>query len=268
MQGRRLLRRLAPSRRSVAVGLGILAFGLGAYAMARETSMFALDRIEVHGGTPAIDAQVRKALGPLVGTSLVGLDGSAVVGRVEALPTVVSASYDRAFPHTLRVTVVPERPAAVVRRGADAWLVSARGRVIEGLTAHAQPELPRIWLGRSEPLAIGRLLASTRGGTAAHALGSAGSFGRRVESAAYSTGSLVFKLRTGLELLLGSPVDIRLKLAVAASVLPQLPAGDAFLDVSVPGRPVAGSASDLAAEQQTSTTGLENKPRASVDSGR
>ena len=38
-------------------------------------------------------------------------------------------SYDRAFPRTARVVVSAERPAAVLRRGAQAWLVTERGRV-------------------------------------------------------------------------------------------------------------------------------------------
>src|SRR5215471_20491133 len=104
------LAQLAPSRRSVAVGFGILAFALGAYLVARETSLFAVTRIEVEGGSPQVTAQVRHALAPVVGASLVGLDGAEVLRKVDGLPTVVRASYDRAFPHTLRISVVPERP--------------------------------------------------------------------------------------------------------------------------------------------------------------
>ena len=141
------LPRLAPTRRSLAIGCGILALAFGGYALARESSMFAIGRIEVSGGSPRLAAQVRRALAPMAGASLVGLDGGNVVRRVEALPTVVRASYDRAFPHTLRITVVPERPAAVLRRGPKAWLVSVRGRVIERLAPHADATLPRIWVG-------------------------------------------------------------------------------------------------------------------------
>ena len=53
--------------------------------------------------------------------------------QLESLSTVRSVRMDRAFPHTLRITVVPERPLAVVRRGQDAWLVSEQGRVIREL---------------------------------------------------------------------------------------------------------------------------------------
>jgi hypothetical protein len=57
--------------------------------------------------------------------------------------------------------------------------------------------------------------------------------------------SLVFDLETGIELRLGTELDVALKLAVAASILPSLPApvegGPDYLDVSVPERPVTGS---------------------------
>lgn len=234
-------RRVAPSRRSLAVGIGILAVALSAYAIARETSIFALGAIDVRGGSSKVDAQVRQALAPMLGKSLVGLNGSAVVQRIEALPTVVSATYDRAFPHTLRVTIVPEQPAAVLRQGRKAWLVSRRGRVMEPLAASADASLPHIWLGARGNVSLGESLAPAAGGAAARALGLAGTFGERVATAALVDGDLVFHLRSGIELLLGSPSGIALKVAVAAQALQALPSGSHFLDVSVPGHPVAGS---------------------------
>ena len=113
------LAHVAPTRRSLAIGFGMLAVALGGYLIARESSLFAIDRIEVRGGSPRAAAQVRQALGSVVGTPLVGLNGSSVLQKVDALPTVVRSSYDRAFPHTLRIMIVPERPAAVLRHGPD-----------------------------------------------------------------------------------------------------------------------------------------------------
>lgn len=232
---------LSPSRRSVAVGLGILAFALGAYFLARETSLFAVSQVEVEGGSPQIAARVRQVLAPVMGASLVGLDGTDVLRKVDALPTVVRASYDRAFPHTLRISVVPERPAAVLRRGPDSWLVSVRARVMERLPVRALPNLPRIWVGARTPVRIGAELGGGGVGAAARAVGLAGAFNARITSASYTTGSLVFHLRSGLELLLGEAADVRLKVAVAERALPVLPGGTTFLDLSVPGRPVSGT---------------------------
>lgn len=246
LQPRAWLAGLAPTRRSVAVGLGIVALALGGYLIARETPLFAIDRIEVEGGSPQVVRQVRGALASLTGTPLVGLDGSAVLRRVDALPTVVRASYDRAFPHTLRVTVVPERPAAVLRSGPASWLVSARGRVIERLPDQAIPSLPRVWVSSRTPVRLGADLAPAGSATAARAVGLAGSFGSRVASASDTDGVLVFHLRSGLELVLGDGGDVKLKLAVAERALTMLPPGSTFLDVSIPGRPVSGAGSPTA----------------------
>jgi len=68
------LARYAPTRRSVAVGLGVLALALGGYLIARESSLFAIDRIEVRGGSRQVARQVHGALASLVGKPLVGLD--------------------------------------------------------------------------------------------------------------------------------------------------------------------------------------------------
>jgi cell division protein FtsQ len=249
------LARFAPTRRSLAVGFGLLAVALGGYVLARETALFAVDRIEVRGGSPQVARQVQSVLASLVGRPLVGLDGSAVLARVDALPTVVSASYDRSFPHTLRITVVPERPAAVLRRGPDSWLVSRHGRVMERLPATAVPRLPRIWISTRAPVRTGAELTAAGAAPAARAVGLAGAFAARIDSASVTNGTLVFHLRSGLALLLGDGGDIKLKVAVASRVLAILPTGSTFLDVSSPGRPVSGIGSPPALLPASSTRG-------------
>jgi len=249
------LARLTPTRRSVALGLGALAVALGGYLIARETPLFAIDRIEVRGGSRQVSSQVHAALASVVGRPLVGLDGSVVLQKVNALPTVLSASYDRDFPHTLRIFVVPERPAAVLRRGSDSWLVSTRGRVMERLPSTAVPKLPRIWITTHTAVRTGAELTAAGAATAAHAAGLAGAFRARVASVSYTGGALVFHLRTGLEVLLGEPGDIKLKVAVAMRALTILPSGSTYLDVSIPGRPVSGIGSPLLPTQQSSTRG-------------
>jgi cell division protein FtsQ len=241
------VRALAPSRRSLAVGLGLLALAGGAYAAARETTVFAVRQVVVTGGTPDVRAQVRRALAPMLGASLVGLDGSRLVRHIDALPTVVAAAYDRDFPHTLRVSVVPETSVAVLHRGHQTWLVSARGRVVAHVARSTFPLLPRIWVPSATPVTAGAFLGPAVGGTAARSLALATRFPARIATAALQRGDLVFRLRSGLELRLGDPTDIRLKLAIARGALAQLPAGSAYLDVSVPGRPVTGTNPQLSA---------------------
>jgi cell division protein FtsQ len=239
------LARLAPSRRSIVVGLALLASAFGAYYAARESSAFAVDRVEVAGAPSDLQREVRKAAAPFLGTNLLALDGAALVRRVEALPTVVSARYDRGFPHTLRLRVVPEAAVAVVHRGRETWLVSARGRVMSRIPTGTHPELARIWVRHAATVAVGSFLAPGAGGTTARALALATRFPARVATAALAHGELVLKLRSGVEVRLGEPTDVRLKLAIARRALRQLPAGSAYVDVSVPGRPVAGPNSQV-----------------------
>lgn len=235
--------RVLPSGRSIVVGLALAALAAGAYTAARESSTFAVSQIELAGAPPAVQTQVRRTLAPLVGTSLLALDGRALERRIEALPTVVSVSYDRAFPHTLRLTIVPELPVAVLHRGPQTWLLSGRGRIITRIPSHTQPGLPRIWVPHATDVAAGAFLDPAGVGSAARALALAAGVGfpARISTAAMTRGDLTFRLRSGLELRLGDPTDVRLKLAIARRALRGVPAGTAYLDVSVPGRPVAGT---------------------------
>lgn len=239
------LGRFLPSPRSLAVGFGLLALAGGLYGAARETSAFAVDRVAVEGASPQVQAQVRRAVAAIRGTSLLALDGGALERRIEALPTVVSAGYDRSFPHTLRIVVVPERPVAVLRQGGKAWLISARGRATASVPSHAAPRLPRIWIPRTTDVVVGGFLPANHAATVARSLALAGRLPVHIVGAQLRRDGLVFRLRSGLELRLGDPSDIRLKLAIAARALHVLPSGSAYLDVSVPGRPVAGTNSQV-----------------------
>ena len=232
---------VAARRRALAIVIALPILVTGAYFAARDTSTFALHTIQVSGGTPALQARVRAVLAPLAGRSLMALNGRAVERKVDALPDVVATRYDRAFPHTLRVTIVPEEPVAVLRKGKETWLVSARGRAIRQISRTARRALPRIWEPSAVQVSAGAFLAPDEGGTVARVLSLAQGFPARFTTASLAHGELTLHLRLGVELRLGEPVDVRLKLAVARRALRVLPAGSTYLDVAVPQRPVAGS---------------------------
>jgi cell division protein FtsQ len=241
-----VLLRVLPSGRALLVGVALVAAAAGLYALGRETSMFAVRTVQVEGAPPALAAQVRAELVSFSGTSLLALNGAQVVNRLENLPTVVSATYDRDFPHTLRVRVVPEVGVAVLRSGAASWLVSARGRIIAAIDPSRFRRVPRIWLPRGFDIEPGSFLSDDAGAAARalRAFGDAG-FARSVSWARIHDGALTVGLRSGLEVRLGRPADLLLKIAIVRSILPTLvvPAngGPSYLDVSVPERAVAGS---------------------------
>jgi cell division protein FtsQ len=213
---------------------------IGVYVIARETSLFALDKIEVSGAPPRVAARIRATLQPFVGRSLIRFSSAAARRRLAAVSTVADVRFDRDFPHTLKVRVRLERPVAVLRKGPDAWLVSASARVLQHLDHKPYPNLPRIWVPASTDVAVN----TTLGGPAAMGVAAVAPLrpmriGASVRQVDTGNGELTLVLRSGTELRLGDSGDIRLKLAIAKQILPKT-SGARYVDVSVPERPVAG----------------------------
>jgi cell division protein FtsQ len=246
---------LVPSGRSLLLAFAVLGGVLLTLVLARETPLFGVRTIEVAGASGPVERQVRRALDDRLGESLFGLDLDAAQIDVGSLPTVAGVTFDRAYPHTLRVTVVPERPVAIVRQGAAGFLVSDRGRVMARVDRTAQPDLARIWVARGVRLEAGAFVDGDLGTAVGAVAPLAGiEFPSRVVSVA-TTDELTLRLRSGLELRLGDTRNVDLKLAVAGRVLHLLPVGSAYLDVSVPDRPVAGPETlDSQVEVETSTS--------------
>lgn len=232
--------RWLPSGRSLLIGFAIAALAGGVYLIARETSLFAVRSVQVEGAPPALAAQIRDALNPLVGSSLVKFNRAAAARRLEAIPVVAGVAFDRAFPHTLKVAVRLEPPVAVLRQGSSAWLVSSGGRILEQLAARPYPALPRIWVPASVNLTVGESLPGTLASAAQAASSLRGSpFAHRVGSVASDHGEVTLSLRSGVDIRLGDLHDLSLKLAIADRILRVTPAS-AYVDVSVPARSVAG----------------------------
>jgi cell division protein FtsQ len=225
---------------AVVIALALVGGAVGLYLAARQTSLFALDRIEVTGAPPPVAARIRSALADYQGRSLVRFDGKDARRRIAGVPEVANVTIDRDFPHTLKVRVRLERPVAVLRRGADAWLVSASARVLQQLEHRPYPRLPRIWL----PAATDVSMNATLSGIAAMGIAAVAPLrplhiGADVRQVLTGDRELTLVLGTGTELRLGDSGDIRLKLSIARQILP-IANGANYLDISVPERPVAG----------------------------
>ena len=104
---------------AVVIALALVGGAVGLYIAARQTSLFALDRIEVTGAPAPVAARIRSALADYQGRSLVRFDGTDARRRIAGVSEVANATFDRDFPHTLKVRVRLERPVAVLRRGSD-----------------------------------------------------------------------------------------------------------------------------------------------------
>ena len=233
----------------------ILLTGLGLYAAARTTSAFAVERVAVEGASPTVAAEVREALTPALGQSLLGLDLTDLARRAESVPMVAAATFDRAFPHTLRIAVVPEVPVAVLRQGSASWLAASGGRVVAALRKGERPGLPRVWLKRGVDVRVGESLH----GLDARAVAAVAPLVERplparVTSVVAGRDGLTMSLRSGIELRLGDAADLAVKLEIARRVLPQLGDLRGYLDVSVPERPVAGESLNSQVEVEDSAS--------------
>jgi cell division protein FtsQ len=238
------------------IGFGLLVAAIAAYGIARETPLFEIRRIEVVGASPEVARGVAESLTPLRGESLVGLESGDLDRRIAGLSYVVGVTHDRAFPHTLRVFVLPERPLLVLRRGDESWLVSARARVVRPIAKGASGDFPRVWVPRDVDVAVGDTLADTMARHAVRLLALARlELPVRVRAVRIVHGDAALILRSGPEVRLGREHDLRLKLAVAALVLPQLGSDVDYLDVAVPDRPVAGTDSEAAVQVEGSVEG-------------
>ena len=240
--GRLDLVRLVPSGRSLLVALCVVTGTLAAYWGARVSPVFDVQRVQVLGAPPGVAHEVERATAPTVGTSLLSLDAGRVKDTVRALPSIAGVSVDRAFPHTLVVKVAVERTVAVARRGHSSWLVTASGKVVREIDKGSERTLPRIWLTRDVPVRLGGTLPATYvAETKVLAAMQEERFRRQARTVRLEGDEMTIVLRNGPEIRLGEPVDVRLKLAVAAQVFRRLQAGTLYLDVSVPERPVGGT---------------------------
>jgi cell division protein FtsQ len=233
--------RFVPSGRSLLATIGVLVAVAAAYWVAYSTPVFAVERVEVSGAPPDVSREVDRATHELLGRSLVAIDADQVEGVLRALPAVAGVSVDRAFPHTLVVKVAPERPVAVVRRGDSSWLVTGAGKVIGGIETGTQRALPRLWLAKGTTIRLGGSIPAgwvpaTRALAEAQSVG----LGSRVKGIRPAGDELTLVLRRGTEVRLGRATEVGLKLTVAARVLRLVDGRTAYVDVSVPQRPVVG----------------------------
>jgi cell division septal protein FtsQ len=240
--GRRPVR--LPARRAAALcaAAGVLV-ALG-YVGARTTPVFAVRHIEVVGGTPRARGAVRRTLERLSGRSLVAIDAGAVASEVARLPSIRSASVDRAFPHDLRVVVAVERPIAVVKAGGETWLVSTHGRVIRAAGLRRLQSMPTIRLGADAHYRPGATLRDAGVRQALAALAALPrNFPIRVRAARGQNGEITLFLVSGCQVRLGRPDALGEKLRVAGRILATMPADErsslSYLDVSVLERPVS-----------------------------
>ena len=170
--------------------------------------------------TPQLSAEIASELDHdgATGKSLLETDAGALETRLEKLPYVRSATVDRAFPHTLAVSVDAYSPAVFVQSGEDRASWSPRTGGCWPRRPTAPRRVPRIAIPPGAVLAVGdrpvmptcprRCAAARRAARIPHV-------GRPRQPADLAVaGRITAVVGHHIQLRLGEPVDLPLKMAV------------------------------------------------------
>jgi cell division protein FtsQ len=196
-----------------------------------------VDHIVVTGNARLTAEQIESASRIDHGDPMVWLDGAAAVAGIQALPWVRAAHVEREWPGTVKITITERRAAAWVDSGAGPARVDRAGRVLERLT-EPPTDLPQIATPKFVP-PVGATIEPAMGARVAGRLQGYARWGTRTIT--LTPGGVVLGLVNGPDLRLGEPTEVMTKVRAAVAVLNALDgASVAYIDVSVPGNPVAG----------------------------
>lgn len=232
---------LTPRMRRRLLAAAIVAILLGALYQLwlRDSSLVAVDDVEVTGLTTKDGPRIRSMLEAVAG------DMTTLHIRVEELeeaarqfPVVASIQVERDFPDGLRIAVTERRPAGLVEVDGVPLPVAADGTVLSGLRP---PEgLPLL---RMDKAATDGRVTDPRTLRALVVAGAApGPLPQRIERISEGPArGIVVQLEDGPEVIFGDADMAAGKWAAAARVLadPEA-AGASYVDVRIPDRPVAG----------------------------
>jgi cell division protein FtsQ len=216
------------------------------YLWLKSSGTFQLRSVAVRGGTESDRVAVRDAVARAeAGRSLLALSPARVAGEIEQVPTIRLASVDRDFPHTLRIHIVPERAVALaVGPGRYRSLVAASGRVLRTFVpGEAVPVLPHVWTSKERPVAGGSMRASGAQAALDALAARPPDFSAHVANVKVDPDrGIVMRLRGGLDIVLGPPLELQQKLRAASWVLRRYPTSAeraqlVYADVSAPNRP-------------------------------
>jgi cell division protein FtsQ len=127
--------RRPPGRRLFAAVLALVILAVAGWALLGPT-VLVVRHVQVTGGGAQVPvAAVRDAAGIPLGTPLARLDATAVVRRVERLPTVLSARVSRSFPDTVVIAVRPRIAALAVPTASGYALVDSHGVTVSSAAA-------------------------------------------------------------------------------------------------------------------------------------
>jgi cell division protein FtsQ len=224
-------------RRLVALaGLALLLFA-GYTFWLRDSSLVAVNEVKVEG-TSTNQEQIAAAFEQAgLGMTTLHVDIDQLREAASSFPTIASIRADAGFPHSLTIIVTERLPVAQVNEGGERVAVSGDGYLLPGLAVEGA-KLPPIESGAAD----GRV--DDEGAAQAAILAAApAELADSIASATYDPerGGVVAEVEGAPELRFGDGERAEEKWRAVAAVLASEDLGSpAYLDVSVPERPVTG----------------------------
>lgn len=204
----------------------------------RDSSFVSVQHVSVTGLTTKDAPRIRLALTSAArDMSTLSMNQAALTSAVAGFPIVKAVVAQPSFPHSLKIHVIEEEPVAVLAVGGERLLLAPDGTVLrDAATGHplavirSSGSVPQDQL--TERVALTSLHVA-----AAAPLDLAG----RISTIGHDREGIVVHLRSGPRLIFGDDTRPQAKWAAAAAVLADASSkGATYVDVRLPGRPVAG----------------------------
>jgi cell division protein FtsQ len=220
------------------VGLIVLALVAGTAWIVVRSPLLDVERIRVTGTQQATPAEVRTVAAVDLEDPILFVDTGAVEERVERVAWVDRARVERDLGGAVAIHVTERIPVAWARRTPDqVALVDGRGRVLVDIPEPPADLAEIAGLGAIPP--AGRTIAPTAVAGVLEKLPP--ELRGRTNRVLVDGDEITLGLRDGPEVRLGSPQRVAVKARAALAVLAStVAAPPRYIDVRVPGAPVAG----------------------------
>jgi cell division septal protein FtsQ len=209
------------------------------YGWFRNSSLVRVEKVTVTGLTTERAPEIRAALSRAArGMTTLNADADGLRKAVASEPVVRNVTVESDFPHGLKIDVTENVPRALLVGAGRRVAVAGNGTVLTG--QHVESTLPVIRL--SDPPDRGRVgnpsvqaLVQVAGAAPLAILGRLSSITRRPGK------GIVAVVRNGPDVYLGEATQLGAKWADAVAILADRRSqGAAYVDVTMPDRPVAG----------------------------
>lgn len=237
---RRRWPRLGPRFLAAIVGL-VVALAAG-WLWLRDSSLVAVQRVTVSGVSGPDAHRIRTALSIAAhGMSTLDVQMSHLQTAVAPYPVVKRLLVSTQFPHGMRIRVIEEIPVAMLIADGERVAVAGDGALVHD--AAAPTALPAIYV--TVPPAGTRVTGDALDQVKLLAAAPYALLAKIQRTAADPVHGLIAELRNGPRIYFGNGTQLGAKWAAAVTALADpRSAGAAYIDVSVPRRPVAGVGSD------------------------